>query len=308
MDKILSIIIPVYNIDAYLHQCIDSLLCDRDNYEIILIDDGSIDHSSRICDEYAAQYKQITTYHKSNGGVSSARNMGMGIATGKYLYFVDGDDWVENIEKMIDVLGANKFDGDFIINYRIFNKKDHVVSSVNYRQTCINVNDLSRFKTLHFHALWGFVLRKEIVHDNGFLFNTNLKYAEDWVFIMQYLALIPRLYKIDDFYYCYRKEREGSAMNQSYSTEQVMLHLKAYDLIWAIKTTQNNEHFIDHEKRSCFSYVLNVFKSNLNILDIRLVQRLIRKRFNLKLLFGNNLKSFIKIIVANINIKLLKYV
>lgn len=95
--ELISVIVPVYNIEIYLRECIDSLINQTyKNIEIIIVDDGSTDSSSIICDEYAKKYSFIKAYHKTNGGLSDARNYGIVRATGKYLCFVDSDDFVEN--------------------------------------------------------------------------------------------------------------------------------------------------------------------------------------------------------------------
>lgn len=98
MDQniLVSIIVPVYNVEAYLARCIDSILCQTySNLEIILVDDGAKDASGAICDAYARKEPRIRVIHKENGGLSSARNAGIDIARGDYLEFVDSDDWIE---------------------------------------------------------------------------------------------------------------------------------------------------------------------------------------------------------------------
>ena len=96
MEILISVIIPVYNVEQYLRQCIDSVINQTyKNLEIILVDDGSTDNSGKICDEYALKDKRIKTIHKKNGGVSSARNIGLDIAKGDYIGFVDSDDYIE---------------------------------------------------------------------------------------------------------------------------------------------------------------------------------------------------------------------
>lgn len=95
MDPLISIIVPVYGVEAYLHQCIDSLLIQTyQNLEIILVDDGSPDNCPAICDEYAKMDARVQVIHKENGGLSDARNAGLDVATGTYIGFVDSDDWV----------------------------------------------------------------------------------------------------------------------------------------------------------------------------------------------------------------------
>lgn len=92
----ISVIIPVYNAEKYLRRCIDSVLSQTfTDFELLLIDDGSKDKSGAICDEYAAKDSRVRVFHKENGGVSSARNMGLDNACGNYIAFVDADDWID---------------------------------------------------------------------------------------------------------------------------------------------------------------------------------------------------------------------
>ena len=97
MNLQLSIIVPVYNVEKYLQRCMESLLTQNiSNYEIILVDDGSKDKSSEICDEYASKYSFVRVIHKENEGLGYARNSGLAVAKGKYVSFVDSDDTVSS--------------------------------------------------------------------------------------------------------------------------------------------------------------------------------------------------------------------
>lgn len=114
MNKIIprfSIIIPVYNVEKYISECVDSVLNQHfDDCEVILVDDGSEDRSGCICDDYAAEYENIYAFHKKNGGLSSARNYGIDKAKGEYLVFIDSDDyWNENtfLHNVSDILSGN---------------------------------------------------------------------------------------------------------------------------------------------------------------------------------------------------------
>ena len=92
----ISVIVPVYNAEKYLHRCINSILAQTFvDIELLLIDDGSTDSSSVICDKYAKKDQRVRVFHKENGGVSSARNLGLDNAQGEWIAFVDGDDWVK---------------------------------------------------------------------------------------------------------------------------------------------------------------------------------------------------------------------
>ena len=96
MPPCVSVIIPVYNVEKYLHRCVNSVVNQTlKDIEIILVDDGSPDQSPAFCDQYEAEYSNIRVIHKENGGLASARNAGMRIAEGKYIFFLDSDDWLE---------------------------------------------------------------------------------------------------------------------------------------------------------------------------------------------------------------------
>ena len=100
-DSLISIIVPVYNVEQYLSRCVDSLVNQTyHNIEIILVDDGSPDRSGEICDEYAKKDKRVKVIHQSNGGLSDARNTALDIAKGDYLMFVDSDDWIEKKKRV----------------------------------------------------------------------------------------------------------------------------------------------------------------------------------------------------------------
>lgn len=106
-DSLISVIVPVYNVEKYLSRCVDSILDQTyEKLEIILVDDGAKDSSGKICDEYAEKDSRIKVIHKENGGLSSARNTGIDAATGDYLAFVDSDDWIEQdmYEKMLGLV------------------------------------------------------------------------------------------------------------------------------------------------------------------------------------------------------------
>lgn len=122
MPKV-SIIVPVYNVEAYIHRCIDSILAQTfTDWELLLIDDGSPDRSGEICDEYAQKDKRIRVFHKNNGGVSSARNLGLNNACGDWTTFVDSDDFLDrtSLSKMFGL--TNHYDSDlFCFKYRISN-------------------------------------------------------------------------------------------------------------------------------------------------------------------------------------------
>jgi len=117
MNSILvSIIVPVYNVEPYLHQCVDSVINQTyQNLEIILVNDGSTDSSGKICDEYAASDKRVSVVHKTNEGLPAARNTGLNHSTGKYIYFLDSDDWIREDAINLLVSLAERTSSDVIL-------------------------------------------------------------------------------------------------------------------------------------------------------------------------------------------------
>ena len=112
-DVLLTVVIPVYNVEKYLKRCIESILIQEwKNYDILLVDDGSTESSPQICDDYAKVYDFISVIHKKNGGLSEARNTGISHAKGDYVYFPDSDDWLEpqTFKELADVLESQEFD------------------------------------------------------------------------------------------------------------------------------------------------------------------------------------------------------
>lgn len=123
---LLSVIVPIYKVEKYINECVDSLVYQSlENIEIILVDDGSPDHCPTICDEYAARYDNVKVIHKTNGGIVSARKEGFRYCHGAYVTFVDGDDWVEKdyFKKVIALM--DEYSPDMLCITRYFEAEDH---------------------------------------------------------------------------------------------------------------------------------------------------------------------------------------
>lgn len=170
MEKLVSIIVPVYNVENYLTECIESTLNQTyHNVEIILIDDGSTDRSGKICDTYANKDNRIKVFHKKNGGLSDARNMGIEKVTGEYIYFLDSDDILPTgaIEKMLNacvkedadmaIAGSEKFVDNKLPQS---SEKDEVQSG-----EMLDKTETIRRMLLHEgfgHEAWGKLYKKDI--------------------------------------------------------------------------------------------------------------------------------------------------
>lgn len=176
MGKTLSIIVPIYKVEQYLRKCVDSLLyqdLSRDEYEVILVDDGSPDKCGAICEEYASEFAHVKVVHRENGGLSAARNSGIEVAQGRFVLFVDPDDYLEPnvlktlIEKMeTDHLDILRF------NYRNVNEKYEVFEPnkvskpfVDYRDSvCNGLTFLTDRLGFGCYA-WQFVIKRDLLED-----------------------------------------------------------------------------------------------------------------------------------------------
>lgn len=129
--KKISVIVPVYNVEKYLSQCLDSIIHQTyKNLEIILVDDGSTDSSGLICDNYSQKDKRIKIIHKCQGGLSDARNAGLKIATGEYISFIDSDDFIDKNMYSILINNTQKYNSDIVwFNYYNYYSKGYVTTN-----------------------------------------------------------------------------------------------------------------------------------------------------------------------------------
>ena len=197
----ISIIVPVYNVEKYIRRCIDSLISQTfKSIEILLIDDGSTDNSGAICDEYALIDGRIKVVHKRNGGVSSARNVGLDNAAGTYIMFCDPDDYVEPTwcERMYDVMAGTEGDVFFCAcgfkrveanSGKVINIANPVYSN---QTVCVPLCDALLFIFEHglFRSVWSSIFRTEKIQDIDLHFDENLSRNEDTLFILQYLQAV----------------------------------------------------------------------------------------------------------------------
>lgn len=220
MNDLISVIIPVYNVASYLSMCIESVLSQRySNLEIILIDDGSNDGSERICDEYAKKDYRIIVIHKINEGAAAAKNVGLKMATGKYLSFVDSDDYLEPnaYEHMTRILQESNAD---IVqcSYRdVYRDKtvEHLLDNISMNQ----IDFLTQFTKDWTCALLWDKLYKRTLFD-GIYFETGHKIDDEY---FTYLGVMNanKIVRNSKVVYNYRK-RASSIMYSSASIQQII--------------------------------------------------------------------------------------
>lgn len=214
--QLVSIIVPVYNVEKYLEKCVNSILAQTyTNIEVILIDDGSTDKCPQICDEYACKNKRVNVVHQKNSGVSAARNTGLKIARGTYVGFVDPDDWIDTnmyeilVEKIetsqaeLAICGYNRVkDNDYHI-LETSCLEDKVISST----TCIS--DLFSLDGYSIRpSVWNKLFIKEIIADQRFDVTYNI--SEDLLFLTSYLLKINKVAYVNNAAY-HNLKREFSS-------------------------------------------------------------------------------------------------
>ena len=235
--SLISIIIPVYNAENTLGRCIDSILSQTfSDWELLLIDDGSTDRSGEICDEYAVNDERIKVFHKENGGVSSARNMGLDNAKGRWITFVDADDQIN--PDALNCIYNRDINEDILFFPYYFYYKDgnKIFDTLNVPERIENIS-LFLNKNIHkyiFRVVWGKCYKNELL--KGIRFDEKIKIGEDLLFVLTYLVNVKTCHvqqiplyiqnKEDDnnFYLKYQQSVEDSiyALVKNYKALNVL--------------------------------------------------------------------------------------
>ena len=242
----LSIIIPIYNAEKYLERCIDSILLQSfQDFEIILVNDGSTDGSRLICEAYAKKDNRVILINKPNGGSSSAKNLGLSHANGEYIEFVDADDYLD--EEYIEHLwtGCDVYDADVCIGNVSFTKiRNGDIKSkerVSMQKGHFTLKEFLMFYPTYMPkaiigAPWNKIYKKEIIDTYAIKFDTQIRNNEDTHFNYWYLSKCSSVYVSDEPYYNYIDENVNSA-SRAYIPNLFDIYLMTYDK--AIKFLQD---------------------------------------------------------------------
>lgn len=216
----ISVIVPAYNVESYLKQCLDSIVGQAfSNLEIILVNDGSTDGSGRICDEFAVKDSRIKVIHQENAGASSARNSGIEVATGDYLTFVDSDDWLdtEMYRKMTEAAKSSR-SADVIMCDFLNVKPDKIEKiSADLRKGYYEKQDIIKeiypklimienFGRVPIASACICLFKNSLFKENSIRFDKKLKYSEDNLFMTEIILKADSfLYLKDEYFYHYRQ-------------------------------------------------------------------------------------------------------
>lgn len=241
-----SIIVPVYNVEKYLHRCVDSILLQTfTDFELLLIDDGSTDKSVDICDKYALKDRRIRVFHKKNGGVSSARNLGIKKSSGVYILFVDSDDYLSpsHLNNYIKYIGNYEivYQG-YCVFMEYSHNSEHVFTisekSANTKDCMIDVlSDLLEVGNI-FGYTWSKMFHAEIINKNNILFKEDISIREDEIFTFEYCRYIKSIKVLQSTTYHYQLS-ENSLMRRRYFCPDELLKEINYSYTTAIQITHN---------------------------------------------------------------------
>lgn len=268
----LSIIVTIYNLENCIKKCLDSLIKQQNQeIEIICVNDGSTDSSKEILEEYELKDSRIKIINKKNGGISSARNVGLQYSKGRYILFVDGDDYIDDItsDKLISIVEQNEADTFFMGYYRQW--FDGAINKIypKLNKSIIYEEDIKKllipsivgisFEKLYdwfsgesltsnneFPSVWRFLYSRNIIQKNKIKFNENVITGEDILFNLEYLHYAKRVWILRECFYYY-VERFGS-LTQSYDKKQKFYESKLKLLIEREKLTKKlyNKEKIDY--------------------------------------------------------------
>lgn len=291
-EILISIIIPIYNAEKYLHRTIESILKQTySNYELILINDGSTDDSEKICYEYAKNSLNISVIDIPNSGVSNARNIGLKEAKGEYIMFLDSDDWIDSdcLQKLVKELKQKKYDVimfPYIREYgnvsrkrnlfcesRIFSKEE-IFEEILSRMIGPNENQINNPSEMDiYNAVWGKVIKSDLAKKIAFL-DYKTMFGEDLVYNIMLFQKAKSCKYMDNIYYHYNKQNDNSLTKIS-QNEILLKWDKMYNTIeneFLKNNSYNNRTKVELSKRLKRRIYLNrltitqqMFSSNENI-------------------------------------------
>lgn len=251
-SKKVSVIVPIYNVEKYIGKCVDSIRNqDYPNIEIILVDDGSPDKSPQIIDEMASNDDRIKVIHEKNGGVSSARNRGIAAATGEYIMFVDGDDWVDDdyVSYFVDLIEKHGCDIGMDKNNYMVEKT--MSADKSYRVSAEKAIEWIYLGTL-FVAVWNKIYKTSLLRESGVLFNEEIWYGEGMLFNIECLQCVEEV-AIGEKAVYHQTYNPDSAM-RSFNLESNFCGIRSMELqkdVWKKKSRAIKRAWTYH--RYCFN-------------------------------------------------------
>lgn len=263
-----SVIVPCYNVAQFIGKCIQSIIDQNYPYlEIIPVNDGSPDNTPQILDNYAQRDNRIRVIHKQNEGVSAARNSGLKIATGDYVVFVDGDDYLANdyIDYMLRL--ALKDDADFVLSKKWFMRDNQKQITDDQIKTITPEEATALLLSPDIMVgCWNKMYRKKFLDDNNLWFSTNLFYGEGLYFITKASQLANKVTTGERMVYYYRRNNEDSATTKykykNYCNGELAINKIAEDLL--VKDTNVTNMLAIHKSLFCINALSHTYAQGVH--------------------------------------------
>ena len=236
MQPMVSIIVPIYNAEQYLRRCVDSILNQEyTDFELLLVNDGSTDASGDICEEYGDQDPRVIVIQKENTGVSDSRNRALDRARGKYLQFLDSDDWITPDATRLFVRAAEEYGCDMVISdfYRVVGERlspkgDIEEEGVLTREE-FAAHMMENPADFYYGVLWNKLYRRDIVEEHKLRMDTDISWCEDFMFNLEYIRYAKVFYALHAPIYYYVK-RKGSLASQGINiSKTVKMKLNVFE-------------------------------------------------------------------------------
>lgn len=229
MEPLISIIVPVYNAEKYLERCISSILAQEyTHFELLLMDDGSTDRSSEICDYFAAQDSRIKVIHKENSGVSSTRNQALDLAQGDYIQFLDSDDWITPQATKLFVQNAVSSGCDMVISafYRVvgdaFSPKCAIENEGILTRDEFADEMMENPADFYYGVLWNKLFKRSIIEKYHIRMDESISWCEDFIFNLEYLRHCRVVYALKTPTYYYVKVKTSLVNTQSIHISRII--------------------------------------------------------------------------------------
>lgn len=316
MSKLISIIVPVYNIELYIEKCVTSILEQSyNNFEILLIDDGSTDKSGDICELLAAKDSRIKVFHKKNGGLSDARNYGLQYMKGEYVCFIDSDDYVDKdyLKKLYEAIQEEEADVSLCSFKLVDENKRELCSEVirTPKKKITGKELLSEVLTSYgyqYVVAWNKLYKAELFFN--LKFEKGKLYEDEFInFTLFYYC--SKVAIVHDSLYCYT-QRQGSIMQSSMSIEKITTKIELHNKRLKFYYDNNDIELYNKAKQQYCNWIISSLAEYSELFSKKIIINLQKdfRKYALTGVFSNKYKILIRIqnILGIINIKIASYV
>jgi glycosyltransferase EpsJ len=290
--SLISIVVPIYNVEKFIHTILNQILSQPfDNFELILVNDGSTDSCGAICDVFKKEDRRIKVIHKKNGGLSSARNAGINVASGKYIVFIDPDDQIQPdyFKELFKSAEENKCDA-VVSGYKtvptnhvlipqfqldqVMNGKDFVLSAPNIHSN----NDLC--------FVWRYIYKLDIIKKKKILFDENVFIGEDVIFNLEFLLKSKRVMATSKALYFYTINNPDSLMRVSYKPKLESSLKRQYEFRKDLSQKFGLLDYQHYRKDMAYYYVNTIYRmviENYKRQQIKDFKKGVRKTLNFEM-------------------------